>query len=167
MIYYLKIQDYIKIGFTDNVEVRLKQYNGHLPIDAELLAVTHGDRNAEKNIHIKLTEYLHKGEWVKDCKEVRDFIDKLEVINHKDYDNTEERITKSDTLVLIEMYKRLDENGEVLIPTRVRNDISKITGVHTTNISKTLAKLRRLGYIEGERGCFNILKMVPIPIELH
>lgn len=71
-VYYLKIDDYIKIGYTKNLKRRMLQY----PPNAELLAHNPGTEADERRIHEKFSAYLTSGrEWFRDVPEIRRHIE--------------------------------------------------------------------------------------------
>ena len=62
MLYLIKSQNYIKIGFTDNLKKRLSEYNIHNP-DYSLLDTCTGNQDDEHLIHKLLKNYKHRNEW--------------------------------------------------------------------------------------------------------
>jgi hypothetical protein len=71
-IYYLQVGQHIKIGWTKNIESRLKYY----PRTAVLLAAEPGTLSREQQIHKDLTAVLAAGkEWYHDTPTVRGLID--------------------------------------------------------------------------------------------
>lgn len=50
MIYLLKSGKFLKIGFTSNIENRIKQYKTHNP-DILVLSMIEGTREDEKKLH--------------------------------------------------------------------------------------------------------------------
>jgi Meiotically up-regulated gene 113 len=74
VVYFMASGAEIKIGFTSDLSSRMAQlrYDGHK--DAELIAAIYGGRAIEKALHTKLARYRVKGEWFKDCAEVRSAI---------------------------------------------------------------------------------------------
>lgn len=70
-VYYVRVGEHIKIGFSRNISSRLNGY----PPNSELLAVELGDRKLEKARHHQFHAYLAWGrEWFTDCQEIRDHI---------------------------------------------------------------------------------------------
>jgi hypothetical protein len=67
-VYYLRIGDRIKIGWTSNVWQRTKAY----PPNAELLATHPGTRETEKLMHAKFAHLLVDGrEWFQDHDSIK------------------------------------------------------------------------------------------------
>jgi hypothetical protein len=62
MIYLIQSENYLKIGYTDNVGKRLKQYDTYNP-NYKLLGIDFGNEEDEKNLHYLCKEYLYKTEW--------------------------------------------------------------------------------------------------------
>lgn len=72
MLYLVKSHLAIKIGSTNNIKVRMKEYKTHNP-DFELIDIAEGTEVEEKILHSKLKHLRYKNsrEWFIDCKEVR------------------------------------------------------------------------------------------------
>jgi predicted GIY-YIG superfamily endonuclease len=62
MIYLIKNGGSLKIGFTNNMETRFKQYKSHA-IESELLEVKEGSRKDEGNVQKLCEEFKLQGEW--------------------------------------------------------------------------------------------------------
>ena len=78
MLYLIRNDDKLKIGYTDDLERRLKQYNTHNP-DYELIATRKGTAEFETFLHHRFKQYRIKGEWfiynediIKDFYEYKD-----------------------------------------------------------------------------------------------
>lgn len=64
IIYYLRVGTLVKIGYTANMDRRMKQYPPH----AELLAQHPGTMRVEREMHNKFATHLAKGrEWFTPC----------------------------------------------------------------------------------------------------
>lgn len=62
-VYLVKVGNECKIGFSTNIDKRIRQMEttAHLPV--EILAVAPGGRLLEKTLHKELREFRIKGEW--------------------------------------------------------------------------------------------------------
>ena len=69
MLYLIKSSTYLKIGYTYNVEKRMKQYETHNP-DFVLLDTAQGSLRDEMELHAILKPYWIKNEWFYNCDEV-------------------------------------------------------------------------------------------------
>ena len=69
MLYLIKSSKYLKIGFTNNLEDRLKQYDTHNP-DYELISTLNIAKRHEKRIQDLCMPYHYKLEWFYDVPEV-------------------------------------------------------------------------------------------------
>jgi hypothetical protein len=70
-VYFIKAGGLIKIGFTRNLSARLLSLqtgNGH---QLEQLAVVDGSIRDEGDLRMILAQFRVRGEWFKDCMEVR------------------------------------------------------------------------------------------------
>lgn len=67
-IYYVRVGEHIKIGWTTNLYRRLRAY----PPTAELLAWRYGTKADERALHQQFAAYLAGGrEWFRDVPEIR------------------------------------------------------------------------------------------------
>lgn len=62
MLYLIKSGKYLKIGYTDNLEQRLQEYNIHNP-NYSLLDTCYGTLQDEQKIHKIINTYRYKNEW--------------------------------------------------------------------------------------------------------
>lgn len=70
-VYIVKVDDLIKIGYSANIERRMKQYAP----GTEILAIFPGTRKIEAYLHKKYAVHLTKGrEWFADCVEIRNLV---------------------------------------------------------------------------------------------
>lgn len=63
MLYLIKSGAYYKIGYTDNIYNRLKEYRTHNP-DVNLIGTKEGTLEDESNYHKEFSEYITHGEWM-------------------------------------------------------------------------------------------------------
>ena len=70
---FLRKGSYLKVGFTDNIDGRMKTYLHENP-GRELIGIRQGSRKEETRIHLYLTACGYKAEfldeWFLDCPEV-------------------------------------------------------------------------------------------------
>ena len=70
-IYVVQQDNLIKIGFTTNLDRRLRTY----PPNAVVLATGPGTKYMERTIHQRYGEHLERGrEWFADCDDIRSFV---------------------------------------------------------------------------------------------
>lgn len=62
MIYLIKSGNYFKIGYSENVEQRIKAYSTFNP-DIEILAIEEGTKNDEARLHTICEELHYRNEW--------------------------------------------------------------------------------------------------------
>lgn len=74
IIYFVQNGRAVKIGFTNNLKLRLKhiQLGSHMKI--ELLATIPGDENTEREIHWQFARYRIRGEWFRLRPDLKAFI---------------------------------------------------------------------------------------------
>jgi len=73
-IYYFKSGDFIKIGFTKNVGLRLNSVRTDSPLPVTCLAVHRGSKEDEKLIHEKFKEDRVHGEWFRFSEKLKNHI---------------------------------------------------------------------------------------------
>lgn len=69
MIYLIESPNYYKIGYTDNVERRLKQYKTHC-LEINLLDFKEGTSTDETNLHKACSEFKVENEWFRKDPEI-------------------------------------------------------------------------------------------------
>jgi hypothetical protein len=74
-IYVLGFAQYIKIGWTSNLERRLRDIEQGLPEVPTLLGTLAGTRRVERSLHIKFEEYRIRGEWFRREGRLAEWID--------------------------------------------------------------------------------------------
>ncbi len=76
MVYFVSQGNKVKIGFTNNIKQRMKNIKTSSPLSLKLLGTIDGDRNVEKELHLKFHQYKDNlfGEWFQWSDEIRDYI---------------------------------------------------------------------------------------------
>jgi hypothetical protein len=76
-VYFAKAGDRIKIGFSTNVERRLRALGTGSPQVIQLLGVMPGSKRLERTIHDDLKAHRQHREWFTDCPAVRETLSRL------------------------------------------------------------------------------------------
>ncbi len=71
LVYFLRYQDRIKVGFTVDIVKRLKSFRLTLVGETELIGTINGGKTRERQVHAKLASFHIEGEWFRDCAAVR------------------------------------------------------------------------------------------------
>lgn len=113
MLYFIKTLDYYKIGFTENLDSRMKDYAIHNPI-AELLGIKEGTSIDERRYQMSFCEYEGTGEWYKLPKELvnellKDFTPSNALVHHPKKYRSKSDKSKSDRR---EYYKKRAKRPE-------------------------------------------------------
>lgn len=74
MIYFIRSEDAIKIGYSRNPETRLGELQVGTQHTLELLGVMHGDMVDEGNLHKRFADLHIRGEWFRSDRVLLDFI---------------------------------------------------------------------------------------------
>lgn len=119
MIYLIESGNFYKIGFTENLKSRMKQYATHNP-DCKLIDSFEGYKEDEKQLHELCKEFNHSSEWFNKDNRI------LEIF--QEYKN-------SDTVVLNKKIKSLEQRVNEL--TRSVGMLNDRYENLTTTINKT------------------------------
>lgn len=91
MIYLLKSYDYLKIGYSSDIDTRLKQYKTYNP-NFTLLDTKEGTQKDEKVLHKLCYEWHVGNEWYKDIPEVRNIWNNYNESEEKEIVKLKEKI---------------------------------------------------------------------------
>jgi len=89
--YIIECQDYIKIGFTTDMNTRLNAYNTHNPLYKVLRVI---DGNYESFLHRKFSNKRFKNEWFLLNEEDVNFLLTESLITTLDIEITEEKVER-------------------------------------------------------------------------
>lgn len=70
-IYFVSAPGRIKIGFTSNPESRLRKLRNDDMEPLEVIGIADGNGRTEHRLHDMVRQFCIKGEWFRDCPEVR------------------------------------------------------------------------------------------------
>lgn len=76
-IYFLESAGFIKIGFAKDVRARLRGLSTSMPKPGTLIAAVPGSKKFESALHAAASAYHQRGEWFRDCDELRSLIDSV------------------------------------------------------------------------------------------
>ena len=74
MIYFLKANDRIKIGFANDPSQRIPSIQTSSPFDLEVLLIIEGNYDKERELHQKFQEFRKSGEWFDFSEPIKHFI---------------------------------------------------------------------------------------------
>lgn len=72
--YLIRCGDYVKIGITADVRLRLRTLEAHNPLPLEVGALFPGGREIERKLHARFVAYRHRDEWFRIEGELADWI---------------------------------------------------------------------------------------------
>lgn len=147
MLYFIKSQNYLKIGYSDNqrtFKVRLREYKTHNP-DFVVLDTAEGTREDEKTLHSILSQYQYRTEWFYDVEEVHNiwknysrehlYIEESPVKKHiKVSSNIRESVYK-------QFGKKITLTGE-----EIKDRLWKAINGKTKSLYITIDSLKKYGY---------------------
>lgn len=166
MLYLIKDTDFLKIGYSSNIEERMKEYATHNP-SYELIGVREGDKEFEKFFHNRFKEFRLRNEWF----EYKDIIVE-DFLNYKDkIYNYPEGESISTMFVFFKLGDKLLEmksftsiniifyiashcqynTGKILFSSDERKRCAKATGKSTNSITNALKTLED----------YNLIKRLP------
>lgn len=83
-VYFVKQDDFVKIGYATDFDKRLSSLQTASPHTLEALALIPGYKDVEKFFHDKFKHLKHRGEWYKIDDSLMECIKMLNVL-YKDY----------------------------------------------------------------------------------
>jgi DNA-binding XRE family transcriptional regulator len=78
MIYFIKHTEYVKIGYTNKIKLRLSTLQVSCPVKLEVLALIEGNREDEIKYQKMFMHLSTSGEWFNYTNELLSFIEKLD-----------------------------------------------------------------------------------------
>lgn len=174
MIYLIKSGEYVKIGFSENINKRLSILQTGNPIKMEIIDYKEGNKIDEGILHSLCKEFRIRGEWFKDCDQVREIFKnyiskKLDNIKIQDKDfiyvnlNFEElyNLEMPEFRVLIQLFKlvnRFNPNEDILnnlqikVNKMIRDAIKDKTGLAESTVKNAFTSLVKKGLLlkDGE-----------------
>jgi DNA-binding XRE family transcriptional regulator len=78
MIYFIKQNEFIKIGYTNRLKTRLNHLQVSSPVKLEVLGLIKGDKIDEKKYHDLFKHNCSSGEWFFLNEEMQNYIDSLD-----------------------------------------------------------------------------------------
>jgi DNA-binding transcriptional regulator YiaG len=78
MIYFIRHTDYVKIGYTNDINRRMSDLQISCPVKIDLMALVEGDMAEESRYHEMFSNYYSHGEWFRFSKEIEDFLSNLD-----------------------------------------------------------------------------------------
>lgn len=151
MIYFIQVDNYLKVGYTSNLKERYKAYITENPNPPKLLYTINGAYDIENKIHKQLKEFHHRAEWFHLTKECEALIKKIVKENK---DNIEPKYVKKKRikrlhLKVLEILKsHCTSTRELLITSDMKKKIAEDHNVLPATISNHIKKLVILGRIE-------------------
>lgn len=76
-VYFVLLNDFIKIGVTQDLRQRMIQLMNDSPYKITLLRFVRGNRTLERSYHLKFARLRARGEWFRAELELIEFIDAL------------------------------------------------------------------------------------------
>lgn len=74
VVYFIKSDGLIKIGFSTNLKKRLQTYATHNAFDVDLLGTIPGEQSLEKELHAKFRQFRVHREWFRFVQEIQDYL---------------------------------------------------------------------------------------------
>lgn len=154
MLYLIKSGDYLKIGYSKNVDQRMCSYNTCNP-DYLLLDIVEGSTKDESEFHKLISKYHYKLEWFLYHEDIIDIWNKKYNKNVK-CPKLDKIPTKAKELFIWLCNHMKFGTTEVVLPTGVRNELAQELNMSQSSITNNLKALKDLNLISGEKGVFTI-----------
>jgi len=141
MIYFIRFNGFVKIGFSNNPNKRIASLQVGLPIEVEVLNISKGSRADEKSLHKLFINSKAKGEWFEFTDDIKEYIKSLNDIKWKFGYGEQEKVTMPIRRMYIDSgmtYEVIADNLGV-----TKGAVQKMIG-RATNGSITIHKLTDL-----------------------
>lgn len=121
MLYLIEDRDYLKIGYSTDIESRIKSYKT-TNVYCKLIDIKDGGKWNETELHKLCSEYHYTGEWFKNCPEVLDVWNNYN--SHDQYDYKR----------LLEILKKFSNLWNFNITSYVSNNIGEFVSLYQDNM---------------------------------
>ena len=126
MVYFIKVNNRVKIGYSNNMDKRINGLKTSNPYsnEIELLLLIDGERDIEKKLHKKFSDIRICGEWFLYSSEIKEFIKS----------NIDRNITISlnDNTSDINLIKQIRHNNKLTL-----SDIANILNITPQGVKDT------------------------------
>lgn len=147
MIYFIKSESYVKVGYTSNIKNRYKKYVTENPNKVELLGSINGGFTIEKEIHKKLKEYHHRGEWFVYNNTVSALINRF-ILEYRDEIEPIVQKRRRDKYKHLKVYNMLRNyataSGLLDIQVHIKAEVCEELGISQSTFSRHITKLIKL-----------------------
>ena len=151
MIYFIRQDDKVKIGYTEDINNRLSQLKTGSPYELTVALLIEGDYDKKKELHDTFSDFRIRGEWYEFCEDIQEYITSM---NEKDLRYEEGLLDKEGldpnvqtTFIRVLNSLKLREVGEKLniTPQSVREiETRELHGTVSLNILRKYGRV--LGY---------------------
>ena len=77
MIYFLKANDRIKIGYANDPSTRIPSIQTSAPFELEVILIIDGTYHKERELHEKFREFRKSGEWFDFSEPIKEFVSSM------------------------------------------------------------------------------------------
>lgn len=160
MLYLISSKNYLKIGYSDDIQSRILCYKTHNP-NCKLLATRQGSRISENYFHILLSKYkINKTEWMTydnfiiesfsnlSLKKLDSTIISDEVSYHEKIEIPNKVLSLSKSESSVYLYLKSYNNNEVVVNKYIVQDIMNKTKLAKSTIKNALTSLVRKNIIK-------------------
>lgn len=120
MLYLIEDRDYLKIGYSTDIESRIKSYKT-TNVYCKLLDIKDGERWNETELHKLCQDYFYTGEWFKNCPEVLEIWNNYNPKDQYDYKRLLEILKKFSNLWNFDINPRTSSNCQSFIDLYKKN----------------------------------------------
>lgn len=154
MLYLIKSQQYVKIGFTTDLEKRMSIYTTHNP-DFELLDTCIGTLKDEKSLHKQIKDFQFKNEWYYDNPKIYEIWNIFKrTASLKNNLRLLDFVDKNILFFILKLVNPNNINDKIEIDSQWLKIISYELNISEDSILNSLEKLKKLGII------YNIKKSI-------
>jgi DNA-binding Xre family transcriptional regulator len=162
MVYFIKAENRLKIGYAEDPSKRIPSIQTSSPFQLEVLLIIDGDYSIERDLHQKFQDFRVSGEWFEFNDDIKSFINE-HLVNDRKYEfgfeNSEflgnqqlKRLRKTKKMSLGSLGQILNMTKQSVSEFETREELGSIT----------LNNLKKIG---NALGCKLEYRFVPIEEE--
>lgn len=177
MLYFIKSQNYLKIGYTQNENTyskRINTYRTHNPNFSVLDVVLEGTSKDETKLHLLLNKYSYYTEWFHDCPEVRkiwkNYTENMTRINPKDKEKESIKELQKNYVTSNKLEKIQEDvntvfgNECIMTGDEIKSTLKEIYSYYGAKTYVEIKNLKKFGYslvrfLDGNKFKYKITKI--------
>lgn len=110
-IYVIRSDNLVKIGFSDDIRVRVRSIIASVPVPVEFAGHMPGDREVERHLHQRFAEARFSGEWFVETDQMRACFDALLIPGLPDAETPKHRRRRANEAAVWMLSQRIKDEA--------------------------------------------------------